>query len=129
MEKGTRVQTDQALRSRATEGAMHRGGGYLVGSLKIGETEKVARQHDATQTQEAAPLPPMQSAHIHRTSSNYGLITQADSGLARHERHRSECTQSLAKAYESTVVNDSLARQVNQCTKTSQVKGTEIVLH
>ena len=57
------------------------------------------------------------------------VITQADSGLARHERHQSECTQSLAKAYESTVVNDSLARQVNQCTKTSQVKGTEIVLH
>ena len=129
MEKGTRVQTDQAIRSRATKGAMHRGGGYLVGSLKIGETEKLARQHDATQTQEAAPLPPMQSAHIHRTSSSNGLITQADSGLARHERHQSECTQSLAKAYESTVVNDSLARQVNRCTKTSQVKGTEIVLH
>ena len=64
------------------------GHSLVVGSLKNGETEKVARQHDATQTQEAAPLPPMQSAHIHRTSSSNGLITQADSGLARHERHR-----------------------------------------
>ena len=90
---------------------------WVVGSLKIGETEKVARQHDATQTQEAAPLPPMQSAHIHRTSSSNGLITQADSGLARHERHQSECTQSLSKAYASTAVDDNLARHVNQCTK------------
>ena len=127
--KRTRVQTDQAIRNTASEEAQHRGGGYLVGSLKIGETERLARQHDATQTQEAAPLPPMQSAHIHRTSSSNGLITQADSGLARHERHQSERTQSLAKAYESTVVSDSLARHVNRCTKTSQVKGTEIVLH
>merc|ERR1739844_296060 len=84
--------------------------GVLVGSLKIGETERLARQHDATQTQEAAPLPPMQSAHIHRTSSNYGLITQADSGRTRHERHQSECTQSLSRAYENTVVNDSLSQ-------------------
>ena len=92
-------------------------GPTLVGSLKNGETEKVARQHDATQTQEAAPLPPMQSAHIHRTSSSNGLITQADSGLARHERHQSECTQSLSEAYMSLAVEDSLARDVNQCTK------------
>ena len=36
----------------------------IVGSLKIGETERLARQHDATQTQEAAPLPPMHNAHF-----------------------------------------------------------------
>ena len=97
----------------------------LVGSLKIGETERLARQHDATQTQEAAPLPPMQSAHIHRTSSSNGLIAQADSGLARHEHHQSECTQSLGKAYVNTKASDILAKHVNECTTTSQVKGIE----
>ena len=96
-----------------------------MGSLNIGETEKVARQHDATQTQEAAPLPPMQSAHIHGTSSSNGLITKADSGLARHERHQSECTQSLGKAYVNTKASDSLAKHANECTTTSQVKGNE----
>ena len=96
-----------------------------MGSLKDGETDKAARQHDATQTQEAAPLPPMQSAHIHGTSSSNGLITKADSGLARHEHHQSECTQSLGKAYVNTKASDSLAKHVNECTTTSQVKGNE----
>ena len=96
-----------------------------MGSLKNGETEKVARQHDATQTQEAAPLPPMQSAHIHGTSSSNGLITKADSGLARHEHHQSECTQSLGKAYVNTKASDSLAKHVNESTTISRVKGNE----
>ena len=96
-----------------------------MGSLKIGETEKVARQHDATQTQEAAPLPPMQSAHIIGTSSSNGLINKADSGLATPERHQSECTQSLGKAYVNTKASDTLAKHVNECTTTSQVKRTE----
>ena len=120
--KRTRVQTDQAIRNTASEEAQHRGGGYLVGSLKIGETERLARQHDATQTQEAAPLPPMQSAHIHRTSSSNGLIAQADSGLARHEHHQSECTQSLLRTYASTTVEDNLARHVNQPVHKRQAK-------
>ena len=93
-----------------------------MGSLKNGETEKVARQHDATQTQEAAPLPPMQSAHIHRTSSSTGLITKADSGLARHEHN-----QSLRKAYVNTKANDTLAKAVSEARTISQVKGTEQV--
>ena len=92
-----------------------------MGSLKNGETEKVARQHDATQTREAAPLPPMQSAHIHGNSSSNGLITKADSGLARHEHHRSECTQSLGKAYVNSE-KDILAKYINESTTTSQVK-------
>ena len=95
---------------------------HIVGSLKIGETERLARQHDATQTQEAAPLPPMQSAHIHRTSSSNGLIAQADSGLARHEHHQSECTQSLSRAYASTAVDDNLARHVSQPVHKRQAK-------
>ena len=96
--------------------------GWVVGSLKNGETEKVARQHDATQTQEAAPLPPMQSAHIHGTSSSTGLITKADSGLARHEHHQSECTRSLSRAYASTAVDDNPARHVNQPVHQRQAK-------
>ena len=96
----------------------------LVGSLKIGETEKVARQHDATQTQEAAPLPPMQSAHIHGNSSSNGLTAKADSGLARHEHHRSERTQSLVKAHMNSnkVI---LAKYTSKSTTTSQVKRNQ----
>ena len=97
----------------------------IVGSLKIGETEKLARQHDATQTQEAAPLPPMQSAHIHRTSSSNGLITQADSGLARHEHNQSEWTESLKQAYTDTITGDTLAKAICESTSISQVKPTE----
>ena len=98
-----------------------------MGSLKIGETERLARQHDATQTQEAAPLPPMQSAHIHGTSSSTGLITKADSGLARHEHNQSEGTQSLRMAYVNTKANDTLAEAVSEARTISQVKGTEQV--
>ena len=96
-----------------------------MGSLKNGETEKVARQHDATQTQEAAPLPPMQIAHTHGTSSSTGLITKADSGLARHEHSQSECTQSLRKAYANTKASDTLAKAVSEAVTISQVKQTE----
>ena len=67
----------------------------------------------------------MQSAHILGTSSSNGLITKADSGLARHEHHQSECTQSLGKAYVNTKASDILAKHINECTTTSQVKGTE----
>ena len=94
-------------------------------SLKNGETEKVARQHDATQTQEAAPLPPMQSAHIHGTSSSTGLITKADSGLARHEHSPSEWTQSLGMAYASTRASGTLAEATSEARTISQVKWNE----
>ena len=96
-----------------------------MGSLKIGETEKLARQHDATQTQEVAPLPPMQSAHIHGTSSSTGLITKADSGLARHEHSSSEWTESLEMAYATTRANGTIAEATSEAKATSQVKWTE----
>ena len=96
-----------------------------MGSLKIGETEKVARQHDATQTQEAAPLPPMQSAHTHGTSSSTGLITKADSGLARHEHSPSEWTQSLGMAYATTRASGTIAEATSEARTISQVKWTE----
>ena len=76
-----------------------------MGSLNIGETEKVARQHDATQTQEAAPLPPMQSAHIQETSSRTGLITQADAGPVGHTHSTGKGTESLGKGYATTLAN------------------------
>ena len=64
----------------------------------------------------------MQSAHIHGTSSSTGLITQADSELARHEHSQSEWTQSLRKAYVNTRAGDTLAKAVSEVKTISQVK-------
>ena len=92
-------------------------------SLNDGETDKVARQHDATQTQEAAPLPPMQSAHIQETSSRTGLITQPDAGAVGHAHSTGKGTESLRKGYETTLANSTtLAKANSEAKARSQVK-------
>ena len=95
----------------------------LAGSLNDGETDKVARQHDATQTQEAAPLPPMQSAHIQETSSRTGLITQPDAGAVGHAHSTGKGTESLGTGYETTLANSTtLAKANSEAKARSQVK-------
>ena len=86
-------------------------------SLNDGETDKVARQHDATQTQEAAPLPPMQSAHLQETSSRTGFITQPDAGPVGHAHITGKRTESLETGYETT-----LAKANSEAKARSQVK-------
>ena len=85
-------------------------------SLNDGETDKVARQHDATQTQEAAPLPPMQSAHLQETSSRTGTITQLDARRVGHAHRTGKQTESLETRYETTLAKrEAMARsQVNK---------------
>ena len=92
-------------------------------SLNDGETDKVARQHDSTQTQEAAPLPPMQSAHIQETSSGTGLITQPDAGPVGHAHSTGKGTESLGTSYERTLANSiTLAEANSEAKARRQVK-------
>ena len=95
----------------------------LVGSLKIGETERLARQHDATQTQEAAPLPPMQSAHIQETSSRTGLTNQPDAGPVGHTHITGKRTESLGDGCGTPLANSTtLAKANSEAKARSQVK-------
>ena len=94
-----------------------------MGSLKNGETEKVARQHDATQTQEAAPLPPMQSAHIQETSSRTGLTNQPDAGPVGHTHITGKRTESLGDGCGTPLANSTtLAKANSEAEARGQVK-------
>ena len=75
---------------------------YIVGSPCDGETEKEARQDDATQTREAAPLPPMQSAHLPVHSSRTGTTTQLDVRRVGHTHLTRKQTESLETRYKIT---------------------------
>ena len=98
-----------------------------MGSLNDGETDKVARQHDATQTQEAAPLPPMQSAHLQETSSRNGTITQLDARRVGHTHGTGKQTKSLETGYETTIAgSETTARsQVNKAIDTANSDGRD----
>ena len=75
---------------------------YIVGSPCDGETEKEARQDDATQTREAAPLPPMQSVHLPVHSSRTGTTTQLDVRRVGHTHLTRKQTESLETRYKIT---------------------------
>ena len=99
-----------------------------MGSPYDGETDKEARQHDATQTQEAAPLPPMQSAHLQETSSRNGTITQLDARRVGHTHRTGKQTQSLETGYEITIASsETTARsRVNKAIQLTVTEGISI---